>query len=196
MTGIGGDCFAILMKPGQKKPIAFSAAGRAPAAATAAWYAAKGTQRASKPRTRACGNRAGRVDGWTRLPPGPRHDAVGAAPCAGHCAGRGRLRRGAARGGGLGERRAQVQVCRCQAQPAEGRQGAGGWRRDALSRPRQDPEADRQGRPRRFLHGRGRRGHGGRAQRPGRAAYAGGFCGPVLDLCDADCGELPRRRPV
>ena len=32
MTGIGGDCFAILIaKPGQKKPIALNAAGRAPA---------------------------------------------------------------------------------------------------------------------------------------------------------------------
>src|SRR6476661_9515011 len=44
MTGIGGDCFAILAKPG-KKPIALNAAGRAPQAATAAWYAKNAIQR-------------------------------------------------------------------------------------------------------------------------------------------------------
>ena len=45
MTGIGGDCFAILVKPGQKKLIALNGAGRAPAAATAAWYDSKGIKR-------------------------------------------------------------------------------------------------------------------------------------------------------
>jgi gamma-glutamyltranspeptidase/glutathione hydrolase len=38
MTGIGGDCFALIAKPGQK-PIALNGSGRAPKAATAAWYA-------------------------------------------------------------------------------------------------------------------------------------------------------------
>jgi gamma-glutamyltranspeptidase/glutathione hydrolase len=37
MTGIGGDCFTIIAKPGQK-PIALNGSGRAPKAATAAWY--------------------------------------------------------------------------------------------------------------------------------------------------------------
>src|SRR5215471_10233001 len=39
MTGIGGDCFALVVKPGIRKPIALNASGRAPKAATAAWLA-------------------------------------------------------------------------------------------------------------------------------------------------------------
>jgi gamma-glutamyltranspeptidase / glutathione hydrolase len=66
MTGIGGDVFAILMKPGQKKPIAFSAAGRAPAAATADWYGAKGIKRIETTSVHAV-TVPGAVDGWTRL---------------------------------------------------------------------------------------------------------------------------------
>src|SRR5262249_15914329 len=45
MTGIGGDCFALIAKPGAKAPIALNAAGRAPAAATADWYAKAGISR-------------------------------------------------------------------------------------------------------------------------------------------------------
>ena len=41
MTGIGGDCFTIIAKPGQK-PIALNGSGRAPMAANAAWYAKQG----------------------------------------------------------------------------------------------------------------------------------------------------------
>lgn len=41
MTGIGGDCFTIIAKPGQK-PIALNGSGRAPRAATAQWYARQG----------------------------------------------------------------------------------------------------------------------------------------------------------
>lgn len=41
MTGIGGDCFALIAKPGQK-PIALNGSGCAPKAATAAWYAKQG----------------------------------------------------------------------------------------------------------------------------------------------------------
>ncbi|MFM9939579.1 MAG: gamma-glutamyltransferase [Hyphomicrobiaceae bacterium] len=37
MTGIGGDCFALIAKPGQK-PIALNGSGRAPKAATVEWY--------------------------------------------------------------------------------------------------------------------------------------------------------------
>ncbi len=42
MTGIGGDCFALIAKPGQPKPIALNGSGRAPKAATPEWYARAG----------------------------------------------------------------------------------------------------------------------------------------------------------
>ena len=45
MTGIGGDCFALVMKPGASQPVALSGAGRAPAAATADWYAGNAIKR-------------------------------------------------------------------------------------------------------------------------------------------------------
>ena len=43
-TGIGGDCF-VLYSPKAGKPIGLNGSGRAPAAATAAWYAAKGIKK-------------------------------------------------------------------------------------------------------------------------------------------------------
>jgi gamma-glutamyltranspeptidase/glutathione hydrolase len=65
MTGIGGDCFAIVAKPG-KKPIALNAAGRAPKAATAAWYAKTGIKRIETTSVHAV-TVPGAVDGWCRL---------------------------------------------------------------------------------------------------------------------------------
>ena len=65
MTGIGGDCFAILAKPGGK-PIALNAAGRAPKAATAAWYAKNGIKRIETTSVHAV-TVPGAVDGWCRL---------------------------------------------------------------------------------------------------------------------------------
>ncbi len=65
MTGIGGDCFAIIAKPGQK-PIAFNASGRAPKAATAQWYAKAGitTIETQTPHSVTV---PGAIDGWATL---------------------------------------------------------------------------------------------------------------------------------
>jgi gamma-glutamyltranspeptidase / glutathione hydrolase len=66
MTGIGGDCFALIAKPGLDRPIALNAAGRAPAAATAAWLAKSGLARI-EPTSPHSVTVPGAVDGWTRL---------------------------------------------------------------------------------------------------------------------------------
>ena len=65
MTGIGGDCFAIIAKPGQK-PIAFNASGRAPKAATAEWYAKAGIK-AIETQTPHSVTVPGAIDGWATL---------------------------------------------------------------------------------------------------------------------------------
>jgi gamma-glutamyltranspeptidase / glutathione hydrolase len=65
MTGIGGDCFAIIAKPGQK-PIAFNASGKAPKAATAEWYAKAGIQQIET-QTPHSVTVPGAIDGWSRL---------------------------------------------------------------------------------------------------------------------------------
>jgi gamma-glutamyltranspeptidase / glutathione hydrolase len=66
MTGIGGDCFALVAKPGEGKPIALNAAGRAPAGATAQWLAKSGLQRI-EPSSPHAVTVPGAVDGWCRL---------------------------------------------------------------------------------------------------------------------------------
>jgi gamma-glutamyltranspeptidase/glutathione hydrolase len=66
MTGIGGDCFALIAKPGVGTPVALSAAGRAPAGATAAWLAKSGLARI-EPTSPHAVTVPGAVDGWTRL---------------------------------------------------------------------------------------------------------------------------------
>jgi gamma-glutamyltranspeptidase/glutathione hydrolase len=65
MTGIGGDCFAILAKPGAA-PIALSAAGRAPAAAEARWFADRGIARIETTSAHAV-TVPGAIAGWCRL---------------------------------------------------------------------------------------------------------------------------------
>ena len=65
MTGVGGDCFALLAKPGQA-PVALNAAGRAPMAATADWYSAKGIKRIETTSVHAV-TVPGAIDGWCRL---------------------------------------------------------------------------------------------------------------------------------
>ena len=84
MTGIGGDCFALLCRPGAK-PVALSAAGRAPAAATGAWYRAHGIGGIEVMSPHAV-TVPGAVDGWARLlaDHGTRTLAQVLAPAIGH----------------------------------------------------------------------------------------------------------------
>src|SRR5262249_6775447 len=65
MTGIGGDCFALLAKPGHR-PIALNAAGRAPKAASARWFRQRGIKRIDTTSVHAV-TIPGAVDGWCRL---------------------------------------------------------------------------------------------------------------------------------
>jgi gamma-glutamyltranspeptidase / glutathione hydrolase len=65
MTGIGGDCFALIHKPGQKL-IALNGSGRAPAAATAAWYAKAGIAKIEVTSPHAV-TVPGAIDAWDRL---------------------------------------------------------------------------------------------------------------------------------
>jgi gamma-glutamyltranspeptidase / glutathione hydrolase len=66
MTGIGGDCFALIARPGLGKPVALNAAGRAPAGATAEWLAKSGLARI-EPSSPHSVTVPGAIDGWTRL---------------------------------------------------------------------------------------------------------------------------------
>ena len=65
MTGIGGDCFAIIAKPG-KKPVALNASGRAPKAATPQWYAKQGIAEIETQTAHAV-TVPGAIDGWAML---------------------------------------------------------------------------------------------------------------------------------
>jgi gamma-glutamyltranspeptidase/glutathione hydrolase len=66
MTGIGGDCFALIAKPGLGEPVALNAAGRAPAGATAEWLAQSRLARIESASPHAV-TVPGAIDGWTRL---------------------------------------------------------------------------------------------------------------------------------
>jgi len=66
MTGIGGDCFALIARPGLGKPVALNAAGRAPAGATAEWLAQSGLARI-EPASPHSVTVPGAIDGWSRL---------------------------------------------------------------------------------------------------------------------------------
>ena len=65
MTGIGGDCFAIIHKPGTGL-IGLNASGRAPQAATAAWYADAGIKQIQVTTPHAV-TVPGAIDGWATL---------------------------------------------------------------------------------------------------------------------------------
>jgi len=66
MTGIGGDCFALIAKPGLGRPVALSGSGRAPAGATAEWLAQSGLAKIDITSPHAV-TVPGAIDGWTRL---------------------------------------------------------------------------------------------------------------------------------
>jgi gamma-glutamyltranspeptidase/glutathione hydrolase len=65
MTGIGGDCFAIIAKPGTN-PVALNASGRAPKAATPEWYAKQGLTKIVTQSPHAV-TVPGAIDGWATL---------------------------------------------------------------------------------------------------------------------------------
>ena len=65
MTGIGGDCFALIHKPGTGL-IGLNASGRAPAAATCAWYADAGIKQIQVTTPHAV-TVPGAIDGWATL---------------------------------------------------------------------------------------------------------------------------------
>ena len=65
MTGIGGDCF-VLYAPRGGLPVALNGSGRAPAAATAAWFAERGLT-APAPTSPHAVTVPGAVDAWCRL---------------------------------------------------------------------------------------------------------------------------------
>ncbi len=66
MTGIGGDCFALIHKPGRKKLIALNASGRAPKAATPEFFASKGIKKFETTSVHSV-TVPGAIDGWCRL---------------------------------------------------------------------------------------------------------------------------------
>ena len=65
MTGIGGDCFAIIHKPGVGL-LGLNASGRAPKAATCEWYAAAGIKQIQVTTPHAV-TVPGAIDGWATL---------------------------------------------------------------------------------------------------------------------------------
>ncbi len=65
MTGIGGDCFVLMHKPG-KGLLAYNGSGRAPAAATLGWYQKQGIK-TIEPTTPHAVTVPGAIDAWDRL---------------------------------------------------------------------------------------------------------------------------------
>ena len=65
-TGIGGDCFALLVPGGSGEVVALNGSGRAPAAAASAWYAEQGITEIDRLSAHAV-TVPGAVDAWARL---------------------------------------------------------------------------------------------------------------------------------
>ena len=66
-TGIGGDCFALYAKGGQGEVVGLNGSGRAPAKATAAWYAEHGISRIPGEHSPHCVTVPGAIDAWATL---------------------------------------------------------------------------------------------------------------------------------
>ena len=65
-TGIGGDCFVLYAPGGDAEVIAYNGSGRAPAAATVAWYAGRGITEID-PNSPHAVTVPGAVEAWARL---------------------------------------------------------------------------------------------------------------------------------
>ncbi len=65
-TGIGGDCFVLYAPRGSAEVVAFNGSGRAPAAATAAWYAEQGIDTLERYSPHSV-TVPGSIDAWDRL---------------------------------------------------------------------------------------------------------------------------------
>src|SRR3546814_13270344 len=65
-TGIGGDCFVRYARGGSSDMVAFNGSGRAPAAATARWYAEHGIAEIERYTPHAV-TVPGAVDAWAQL---------------------------------------------------------------------------------------------------------------------------------
>ena len=177
-TGIGGDCFALIQPRGEGKIVSYNGSGRAPKAAKPSWYLERNIHAIPLTSAHAV-SIPGAVDAWatilrdhgklgldTLLQPAIKAAEEGyvVAP---------RIAFDWKNAVRQIEKRHQHRALSAAARQAGGRR-----RRDPSARTGQDLARDRQGWPRRLLHGRHRRGHGGDAARHRRPAHAGGFRRP------------------
>ena len=194
MTGIGGDCFALIAEPG--KPVwGYNGCGRS-GAEVLDRGAARQRHQDHRADLAACGERAGRDRSLGRDPQGARHLAARPRACAGDQICRARLPdRGACRQRLEGSRRqARQQRGRNEALSAE-RTRAGGRRRHQAAGAGGDIEGHRQGRTARVLRRPDRRGHGGDARCGWLGADRRGLRQAPRRGGDADLDQLSRRRP-
>ena len=197
-TGIGGDCFALIQPQGEGKIIAYNGSGRAPKAANADWYLERKIH--SVPLTSAHAvSIPGAIDAWATDPARSRQVRPRHAAAAGdQGGGRGLCRRPPHRLRLEEPVREAEERHQHRALSAAAWQAGGGRRRDPPAGARQDAARDRQGRPRRLLQGRDRRGHGRDAARHRRPAHAGRFrrAHHRDDLADRHHVQGPRRLAV
>lgn len=193
MTGIGGDCFALIKPAGDERVVALNGLG-----SRARRAGPRGAAR-SRARQDAAGRRAVRHRAGCRrcLLPDVRRlrcarARFGTGP--GHRRRRAGRSRRPPRGLRLETRRPPADRRRRAPLPAVG-PGARGRHRLRRPRPGAGAAQDRRPGPRGLLRGRGRRGHGRRPASRGRRAHAGGFRRHILRLWRADLGQLQGHRP-